>query len=141
MRKQFDETLFQLAINISNSRSFIDSLPLKELTRIGKSGMNLSVGQKQRILIARAIYKNPQVLFFDEATSALDSLNEFQISQKLDSFMKNRTSVIIAHRLSTVKSADRIYVLKSGKIIEEGTHEQLISNKGYYYNLIEKQLM
>lgn len=141
MRKKMDEKLFSKAIEIANCKEFIENLPFKEHSKIGKSGINLSMGQKQRILIARAVYKKPGVLIFDEATSSLDSMNEFLITKKLNTFMSNRASIIIAHRLSTVKSVDRIYVLKNGRIIEEGNHEDLIFSRGYYYSLIEKQLI
>ena len=103
-------------------------------------GTGLSTGQKQRLFIARAIYKNPDFLFFDEATSALDSNNEKVIMENLNTFFKNKTVVIIAHRLSTVKNANQIIVLEQGKIIEQGTHKELISIKGNYFNLVKNQL-
>lgn len=128
------------AVKISNIESFIESLPLGFNTRIGSSGLGISGGQKQRILIARAIYKNPKYLFFDEATSALDSTNESEIMQKLDLFFKKRTVVVVAHRLSTVKKADNIIVLEKGKIIEQGSHIELVKNQGVYYRLVKDQL-
>ncbi len=128
------------AVKIANIESFIESLPMGYSTRIGASGMGISGGQKQRILIARAIYKNPNYLFFDEATSALDSTNESEIMKKLDLFFKNRTVVVVAHRLSTVKKADNIIVLEKGEIIEKGNHQELVNNKGVYYRLVKDQL-
>ena len=125
---------------MSNTNEFVHTFPLKYNTIIGQEGRGLSQGQKQRILIARAIYKNPQFLFLDEATNSLDASNEKKITNKLESFMSGRTVFIVAHRLSTVKNADLIIALNSGEIVERGTHEELISNKGCYYNLIKNQL-
>ena len=119
---------------------FVDSLPLKHKTIIGNIGNGLSSGQKQRILIARAIYKDPEIIFLDEATSALDSKTEKNIHENLNYFYKNKTVLIIAHRLSTVKNADSIIVLDSGKVAEIGTHYELIDKKGIYYNLVNNQL-
>jgi ATP-binding cassette subfamily B protein len=103
-------------------------------------GNGISSGQKQRLLIARAIYKNPRYIFFDEATSALDAKNEKKIHDNLQAFFKGRTVLIIAHRLSTVKNADKIIVLKEGRIVEQGTHTHLVERKGEYFNLIKNQL-
>lgn len=128
------------AVNIANIQEFIDTLPLSYNTKIGAEGMGISTGQKQRILIARAVYKNPDFLFFDEATSALDAKNEKIIMENLNEFFKGKTTVIIAHRLSTVKNADQIVVLEQGKIIEKGTHDELIALNGSYYNLVKNQL-
>ncbi len=128
------------AIRIANIGEFIESLPMGLNTRIGASGMGLSGGQKQRILIARAVYKNPEYLFFDEATSALDANNEAVIMKNLDDFFQNRTVVVVAHRLSTVKNADQIVVLHKGQIAEIGTHQSLVESKGYYFNLVKNQL-
>jgi ATP-binding cassette subfamily B protein len=100
----------------------------------------MSGGQKQRVLIARAVYKNPSFLFFDEATSSLDAHNEKIIMENLDDFFKGRTAVVIAHRLSTVKNADQIVVLDKGRIIEKGTHHELLALRGSYYNLVRNQL-
>ncbi len=119
---------------------FVNSLPMGFNTKIGNSGIELSGGQKQRILIARAVYKNPHYIFFDEATSALDAENEKIIHDNLQQFFKGKTVLIIAHRLSTVKNADQIIVLKNGEIAETGNHQQLVQNKGDYFNLVKNQL-
>jgi len=128
------------AVKVANIQSFIDSLPLGYNTKIGATGNGISGGQKQRILIARAVYKNPHYIFFDEATSALDAENEKIIHDNLQSFFKGKTVLIIAHRLSTVKNADQIIVLKNGKIVEKGTHQELVSVKNEYFNLVKNQL-
>ncbi len=128
------------AVKIANIQSYIDSLPLGFNTKIGMEGAGLSTGQKQRLLIARAVYKNPKFLFFDEATSALDANNEKVIMENLDKFFTGRTAVIIAHRLSTVKNANQIVVLDQGKIVECGDHETLTKLKGSYYYLVKNQL-
>ena len=139
-----DETIDQVrlknAIRTANIKKYIDTLPLQLNTKIGSEGNGLSGGQKQRILIARAVYKNPKFLFFDEATSALDSENEKIIHDNLQTFFKGKTVMIIAHRLSTVKNADQIIVLKNGKIEEKGTHDELVAKKKTYFNLIKNQL-
>lgn len=119
---------------------FIESLPMKYNTKIGNRGIELSGGQKQRLLIARAVYKNPEFIFFDEATSFLDTKNEYIIMHNLKSFYQGKTVVIVAHRLSTVKDADNIFVLDKGVLVEQGTHKELSAKKGYYYNLIKNQL-
>ena len=128
------------AVKVARLDNFIESLPTGYNTRIGASGISLSGGQNQRILIARAVYKNPDFLFFDEATSALDAENESEIMKNLENFYQNKTVVIVAHRLSTVKNADQILVLDNGKIIEQGNHQSLTKNKGVYYNLVKNQL-
>lgn len=128
------------AVITANIKSFIESLPLSYNTKIGAEGHGLSQGQKQRILIARAVYKDPEFVFFDEATNALDANNERIIMDNLQLFFKNRTSVIIAHRLSTVRNADQIVVMEQGTIVEIGTHSQLTDKKGAYYNLVKNQL-
>jgi len=135
-----DKKRLKYAANVSNIQSFIENLPLGYNTEIGIEGMGLSTGQKQRLLIARAVYKNPEMLFFDEATSALDANNEKEIMEKLNVFFKNKTVVVIAHRLSTVINADQIVVLDKGKVIEIGNHEELIALRGNYYELIKNQL-
>jgi ATP-binding cassette subfamily B protein len=128
------------AVKVANIREFIDSLPLGYNTKIGMEGNGISQGQRQRILIARAVYKNPQFLFFDEATNSLDANNERQIMENLEEFYEGKTVVIVAHRLSTVKNADKIVVLDKGKVVEQGTHEELTSKKGVYYMLVKNQL-
>ncbi|WP_400078889.1 peptidase domain-containing ABC transporter [Winogradskyella sp. R77965] len=128
------------AVDVANIKDFIESLPLSYNTKIGMEGVGVSTGQKQRLLIARAVYKNPNFLFFDEATSALDANNEKVIMEKLDTFFKNKTVVVIAHRLSTVKNAHQIVVLDKGKIVEIGNHKALVAKKGDYYKLVKNQL-
>lgn len=128
------------AVTIANIRDFIDSLPLGYNTKIGMEGNGISQGQRQRILIARAVYKNPDYLFFDEATNALDANNEREIMEHLYEFYKGKTVVVVAHRLSTVRDADNIIVLDRGKIAEEGTHLELTERKGLYYQLVKNQL-
>jgi len=119
---------------------FIDQLPLGYNTVIGQEGLTLSGGEEQRILIARAIYKNPGFLFLDEGTSALDANNERRIMENLQLVFSGKTVVIVAHRLSTVKNADQIIVLDQGRIVEEGKHNDLIAKKGHYFNLVRNQL-
>jgi len=133
------ETLIQ-SCKIANIFSFIETLPNGFYAKLGAEGTGLSQGQKQRLLIARAVYKNPEYLFFDEATNSLDANNEKEIVERLNTFFKGKTAVVVAHRLSTVKNADKIVVLHNGQIAEEGTHEYLISLKGKYYQLIKNQL-
>jgi len=137
---EIDRNKLQNAINLANIEDFIDTLPLGYNTKIGNEGIGISGGQKQRIFIARAVYKEPDYIFFDEATSALDANNEKVIMKKLEMFFRGKTAVVIAHRLSTVKNADKIIVLDKGKVIEEGTHLQLIELKGEYYKLVKNQL-
>lgn len=136
----FDEEKFNKAINIANIKEYIDLLPLKANTKIGLEGVGISLGQKQRLLIARAVYKNPDYLFFDEATNSLDTKNERTIMDNLNEFYKGRTVVIVAHRLSTVQSADKIIVIDKGKVIEEGTHTELIQKQRAYFSLVRDQL-
>ncbi len=128
------------AIHVANIQEFIEDLPLGLETQIGAEGVGISQGQRQRILIARAVYKNPKYLFFDEATSALDANNEKVIMENLDRFFQGRTVVVVAHRLSTVKNADNIIVLHGGELVEQGTHIELARKKGYYYELVKNQL-
>ena len=128
------------AVDISNIKSFIMRLPLKYNTQIGPDGVGLSQGQKQRILIARAVYKNPEYIFLDEATNALDAENERVIVGNLNDFYRGKTVVVVAHRLSTVKNADQIIVIDNGKIVEVGNHKSLCEKRGAYYNLVENQL-
>ncbi|WP_282195038.1 peptidase domain-containing ABC transporter [Alistipes ihumii] len=135
-----DTEKLRYAVRIANLESYIESLPLKYNTRIGSSGKGLSQGQKQRLLIARAVYRDPRYIFLDEATNALDSTNEKNIMENLNGFFRGRTVVIVAHRLSTVKNADQIVVLKNGEIIEIGSHTELVAKKGDYHNLVKDQL-
>ncbi len=128
------------AVRTANIKDFIEGLPLGYETKIGIDGHGLSTGQKQRILIARSIYKNPYYLFFDEATNALDTKNENMIMEDLHNFFIGRTVVLVAHRLSTVKKADQIVVLEKGEIVEVGTHKQLVNKKGAYFKLVKDQL-
>jgi ATP-binding cassette subfamily B protein len=128
------------AVEVANIQDFIEQLPLGFNTKIGMEGVGMSGGQKQRLLIARAVYKNPDIICFDEATSALDAKNERVIMENLNQFFKNRTAIVIAHRLSTVKNADQIIVLDKGTVIEKGTHQELLDLKGNYYALVKNQL-
>ena len=130
----------QHAIEVANISDLIETLPLGYNTMIGAKGNGISQGQKQRILIARAVYKNPDVLFLDEATNSLDATNEQQIVENLNQFLKTKTVVVVAHRLSTVINADQIIVLDNGKIVEQGTHQTLLKAQGKYYKLIQNQL-
>lgn len=127
-------------VEIANVKDFVMALPLKFNTNIGRDGMGLSQGQKQRILIARAVYKNPKFIFLDEATNSLDASNERAIVDNLDKFYKGKTVVVVAHRLSTVKNANQIVVLDHGRIAEIGNHESLTAKRGVYYNLVKNQL-
>jgi ATP-binding cassette subfamily B protein len=128
------------AVDIANIKGFVESLPLGYNTKIGTNGHGLSEGQKQRLLIARVVYKNPDIIIFDEATNSLDANNERVIVEKLGEFFEGKTVIIVAHRLSTVKNADKIVVLDGGRIVETGTHESLILKRGAYFNLIKNQL-
>jgi ATP-binding cassette subfamily B protein len=133
------ERLYEAA-TLANADEFISALPLAYNTRIGMEGCGVSQGQRQRLLIARAIYKNPKYLFFDEATNSLDATNERKIMENMEKIFHNRTVVIAAHRLSTVMNADNIVVMKRGKIVEQGTHQQLVALQGEYYTLVKNQL-
>jgi len=135
-----DTERLETAAKIANIHEYIMSLPLKYNTIIGKDGIGLSQGQKQRILIARAVYKDPKFIFLDEATNALDAKNERVIVENLNKFYESRTVIVVAHRLSTVKNADQIIVLEQGKIVEIGDHVSLIEKHGTYYNLVKNQL-
>lgn len=137
---EIDKERLNYAVRMANIQEFIETLPLKYNTKIGPEGVGLSQGQKQRILIARAIYKNPEFIFFDEATNALDANNEKVILENLDEFFAGKTVVVVAHRLSTVKNASQIIVIEKGSIIEVGTHEDLTLKKGAYYQLVKNQL-
>ena len=125
---------------MANIKDYIESTPEGYNTKIGSDGNGISQGQRQRLLIARSIYKDPAYLFFDEATNALDANNERTVIENLQHFFQGRTAVIVAHRLSTVKHADQIIVLKSGEVAEIGTHRALIDKQGIYYNLVRNQI-
>ena len=138
--EQIDKKKLLYAVEMANIKEVIESLPLKYNSKIGMEGNGISQGQRQRLLIARAIYKNPEYLFFDEATNALDANNERIIMENLKEVYNGKTVVIVAHRLSTVQNADNIIVLEKGQIVEEGTHKELTEKKGAYYTLIKNQL-
>ncbi|NBC06734.1 MAG: ATP-binding cassette domain-containing protein [Bacteroidetes bacterium] len=135
-----DKAKLLKAVKVANIQNFIESLPLGYNTKIGQEGLGLSQGQRQRMLIARAVYKNPSYIFFDEATTALDAYNEMLIMENLEDFFRGRTVVIVAHRLSTVMNADNIIVLEGGEVVEQGTHEELTYLGGAYYQLVRNQL-
>ena len=137
---KIDNERLKTAVETANIRDFIDSLPLGYNTKIGMEGNGISQGQRQRMLIARTVYKNPHYIFFDEATNALDANNERKIMTNLHHFYKGKTVVVVAHRLSTVCDADNIVVIDNGRIAEQGTHQQLVARKGKYYTLIKNQL-
>ena len=137
---EIDEERLEQAARIANIHDYVMGLPLRYNTIIGRDGVGLSQGQKQRILIARAVYKNPSFIFLDEATNALDAKNERAIVENLDEFYKGRTVIVVAHRLSTVKNSDQIIVIDKGKVVEIGNHASLIEKKGSYYNLVKNQL-
>lgn len=138
--EHIDKKRLRHAAEVANIHDFIEELPLAYNTKIGQEGHGLSQGQKQRILIARAVYKDPEFIFFDEATNALDANNERIIMNNLQTFFKGRTSVVVAHRLSTVRNAEQIIVIEQGRIAETGTHEALIALEGRYYKLVKNQL-
>ena len=135
-----DKQKLKKSVEIANIQEFVESLPLSYNTKIGNEGVGVSGGQKQRLFIARAVYKSPNYIFFDEATSALDANNEKIIMKNLEHFFKGKTAIIIAHRLSTVKHADKIIVLDKGMVVEEGSHAELVVLKGEYYRLVKNQL-
>lgn len=135
-----DEERIYEAARVANAHEFIMELPLRYDTKIGPDGMGLSQGQKQRILIARAVYKNPDYIFLDEATNSLDALNERAIVENLGQFYNGRTVVVVAHRLSTVRNAAKIIVIDKGHVVEQGTHAELVAARGAYYNLVKNQL-
>ena len=138
--EHIDAKKLRRAVEVANVGDFIESLPLGFSTKVGMEGNGVSQGQRQRLLIARAVYKDPQYIFFDEATNSLDANNERIIMQHLHEFYKGRTVVIVAHRLSTVRDADNIIVLDKGQVVEQGTHEQLTAKHGAYYTLVRNQL-
>jgi ATP-binding cassette subfamily B protein len=128
------------ASKLANAHDFVQRLPLGYDTRIGESGLRLSGGQAQRLAIARAVYNRPPVLLLDEASSALDTESERLVKQNLDELLSDRTSFVIAHRLSTVRDADMIVVLEKGRLVERGTHAELVERRGLYHYLVSQQL-
>ncbi len=140
MNKEFDLIKFRKALSVANILEYVDSLPLKHQTMIGTDGKGLSQGQKQRLLIARAVYKDPDYVFFDEATNSLDAENESIIINNLKDFFKGRTVILVAHRLSTIQFADEIVLLQNGEIAEQGKHADLKAQKGRYFDLVKKQM-
>lgn len=138
--EEYDEDRLNKSIDMACLREYVDSLPLGIYTKIGSEGRGVSGGEKQRIMLARAIYKNPLYMMLDEATSSLDAENEHRITENISNGLSQKTLLVIAHRLSTVKNADNIVVLRHGKVVENGTHNELITQKGYYYDLVKNQL-
>jgi ATP-binding cassette subfamily B protein len=135
-----DEERLVRSVETANVRGFIESLPLGYNTKIGANGHGLSEGQKQRLLIARIVYRDPEIILFDEATNSLDANNEKVIVENLRDFYAGKTVIVVAHRLSTVRAADKIVVLDDGRIVETGSHNELIEKRGSYYNLVKNQL-
>lgn len=135
-----DEARLRQAVEAACLADYVDGLPLGTETKIGSEGTGVSGGERQRMMIARAIYKNPLYLMLDEATSSLDAENERHITDNLDDLFKGRTRIVIAHRLSTVRNADKIIVLRHGRVVESGTHAELVARRGYYYELVRNQL-
>ncbi|MEL6132150.1 MAG: peptidase domain-containing ABC transporter, partial [Bacteroidota bacterium] len=140
LEESIDKAKLLQAVQVANIQAHIEALPLGYNTKIGEEGVGLSAGQKQRLLIARAVYKNPEYLFFDEATNALDAYNERIIMENMEAFFHGKTVVVVAHRLSTVKQADQIIVLEKGQIVERGTHQELVDQQGAYFDLVSNQL-
>ncbi len=135
-----DPEKIEQAARTANIHETIEAMPLRYDTKIGSDGTGLSTGQKQRILIARAVYKDPSFIFLDEATNSLDANNEKVIMENLDRFFRGKTVVVVAHRLSTVKKADQIVVLEKGSLVEQGTHQELVEKQGAYFHLVKNQL-
>jgi ABC-type multidrug transport system fused ATPase/permease subunit len=128
------------AAQVADAAGFIDRLPLGYDTRIGETGLRLSGGQAQRVAIARAVYRRPSILILDEATSSLDAESERAVHQGIDELLQGRTAFVIAHRLSTVRGADRIVVLDRGRVVEQGTHDELLARRSLYWYLAGQQL-
>jgi len=139
-RPEATDEEIRAAAKLANAHDFIDKFPDKYDTAVGERGVQLSGGQKQRVAIARAVLKDPKVLILDEATSALDAESEFLVREALERLMKGRTTLVIAHRLSSVKNADRVVVLEGGKIAQTGKHSELVVEEGLYKRLVERQL-
>jgi ATP-binding cassette subfamily B protein len=131
----------EAAARAANAHEFVESLPERYDTQVGERGIQLSGGQKQRVAIARALLKDPPILILDEATSALDAESEHLVREALERLMRNRSSIVIAHRLSTVRNADRVVVLDGGRMLETGSHDQLMASDGLYRRLIQHQLV
>jgi ATP-binding cassette subfamily B protein len=138
--EKIDYLKLKIALETANIAQEIEALPLGYQTLMGEQGRGLSGGQKQRVLIARALYKDPEYLFFDEATNSLDSLNEQKIVNALDNVFKDKTVIVVAHRLSTIRKADQIVVMHSGMIVEIGNHDKLMQLKGRYFQLVQSQI-
>ena len=139
MGEEYDETRMKRAIELSCLKEYVDRLPLGVETKVGRDGTGISGGEKQRLMIARAIYKQPQYMMLDEATSSLDAENERIITENMERLFHDRTMVVIAHRLSTVKNANQIIVLRHGEIAEQGTHDELLVKNGTYAKLVSLQ--
>ena len=137
---EVDLDRLRYAARVANIADYIEALPLGYNTKIGQDGQGVSQGQRQRILIARVVYKNPRFIFLDEATNALDANNEKAIVENLAEFYRGKTVVVVAHRLSTVKHADQIVVFEGGRVAEVGTHKSLTSKRGKYFELVKNQL-
>ena len=137
---EIDRQRLEYAVRMANAHDTVMALPLKYDTFIGDEGQGLSAGQKQRLLIARAVYKDVPFVFLDEATNSLDAKNEKAITENMQSFYEGKTVIVIAHRMSTVMNADQIIVMDAGKIVETGTHRELVESRSYYYDLIRNQL-
>ncbi|MNQ91544.1 Heterocyst differentiation ATP-binding protein HepA [compost metagenome] len=138
--ERVDYEKLKKALNTANITQEIEALPLGYQTMMGEQGRGLSGGQKQRILIARALYKDPDYLFFDEATNSLDTINEKKITDALDHVFKGKTVIVVAHRLSTIRKADQIIVMQAGGVVEIGNHDVLMERKGRYFQLVQSQI-
>ncbi|MCY7330506.1 MAG: ATP-binding cassette domain-containing protein, partial [Saprospiraceae bacterium] len=138
--EHIDHRRLLYAAKVANIQTYIEGLPLGYNTKIGQDGVGLSQGQRQRLLMARAIYKDPRYILFDEATNALDAYNERVILHNLENAFRNKTVIIVAHRLSTVRNADHIVVIEKGEVVEQGSHQELTERRGAYYHLVRDQL-